>query len=92
MKYFDWDLEKNDLLKQERGVGFEEILIAIEEGDILDIVQHPNEKRYPNQKLFVIRLHDYVYLVPFAEDEEKIFLKTIIPSRKATKKYIQKNI
>lgn len=92
MKYFDWDAEKNERLKQERNVIFEEILIAIEEGGILDIVQHPNEKRYPTQKVFVIRMHDYVYLVPFTEDEEKIFLKTIIPSRKATKKYTQKNL
>ncbi len=92
MKYFDWDSEKNNRLRQERGVSFEEILIAIEEGDILDIVEHPNRRKYPNQKLFVICLNEYAYLVPFAEDEEKVFLKTIIPSRKATKNYIQKNI
>ncbi|MDO8594831.1 MAG: toxin [bacterium] len=92
MKYFDWDQEKNDWLKDERGVAFEEILIAIEDGDILDIVEHPNKEKYPSQKIFVIRVCDYAYLVPFAEDAEKIFLKTIIPSRKATKKYIQKDI
>lgn len=89
MKYFDWNPEKNTRLKQERGMGFEEILIAIEEGEILDIVENPNKNKYPNQKLFIIRLYDYVYLVPFAEDEEKIFLKTIILSRKAAKKYIR---
>ncbi len=92
MKYFDWDPEKNVRLKQERGVSFEEILIAIEEGDILDIVEHPNKGKYPNQRVFVIRLSDYAYLVPFVEDDEKIFLKTIVPSRKATKKYIQPNL
>ena len=88
MKYFDWNPEKNDQLKQERGVGFEEVLVAIEEGNIVDIVEHPHRKKYPNQRIFIICLDDYVYLVPFVEDEEKIFLKTIIPSRKATKKYI----
>ncbi len=92
MKYFDWDPAKNVRLKQERGVSFEEILIAIEEGDILDIVEHPNKNKYPRQYIFVICLYDYAYLVPFAEDEEKIFLKTIIPSRKATKKYIKKSL
>ncbi len=92
MKYFDWDPEKNDWLKRQRGVGFEEILIAVEEGHILDIVEHPNISKYPNQKLFIIRLDECAYIVPFAEDEEKIFLKTIIPSRKATKKYIKKNL
>ncbi len=92
MKYFDWDPEKSSWLKKERGVTFEEILIAIEEGDILDIVEHPNKEKYPNQRVFVVRLYEYAYLVPFAEDEEKIFLKTIIPSRKATKKYIGKDI
>ena len=92
MKYFDWDPEKNVRLKQERGVSFEEILIAIEEGDMLDIVEHPNKGKYPNQRVFVIRLSDYAYLVPFVEDDEKIFLKTIVPSRKATKKYIQPNL
>ena len=92
MKYFDWDSEKNDTLKKERGVGFEEVLIAIEEGDILDIVEHSNRNKYPNQRVFIVRLYEYAYLVPFVEDEEKIFLKTIIPSRKATKRYIQKSI
>lgn len=92
MKYFDWDSEKNDMLKRERGVSFEEILIAVGEGDILDIIEHPNKNKYPRQKIFIIRLYEYAYLVPFAEDEEKIFLKTIIPSRKATKKYIPKNL
>lgn len=88
MKYFDWDPEKNQWLKRERRIGFEEILIAIEVGDILDISRYPNKSKYPTQTLCLICLADYVYLVPFVEDEEKIFLKTIIPSRQATKKYI----
>ena len=89
MKYFDWDLEKNEELKRERDVSFEEALIAIEEGFILDIVEHPKKGKYPNQRIFIIHITDYVYLVPFVEDTEKIFLKTIIPSRKATKKYLK---
>ncbi len=88
MKYFDWNLEKNEKLIKERGIGFEEILIAITENYLLDIVKHSGEK-YLNQKIFIVQVNNYVYLVPFVEDEEKVFLKTIIPSRKATKKYIK---
>ena len=89
MKYFDWDPKKNKQLTQTRGVSFEEILIVIHEGGLLDIVEHPNERKYPNQKLFVVCLQNYAYIVPFIVDEEKNFLKTIIPSRKATKKYLK---
>ena len=88
MKYFDWSPKKNEQLRRERGVGFEEILVTIDEDGILDIVEHPNKKKYPNQKVFIVEIDRYAYLVPFIEDEEKIFLKTIIPSRKATKKFI----
>ena len=90
MKYYDWNNKKNEKLKTEREIGFEDVLIAIEDKKILDIIEHKNQKKYPNQKMFVININSYVYLVPFAEDECKIFLKTIIPSRKATKKYILK--
>jgi len=89
VKYFDWDPEKNERLSKERSISFEEVLIAIEGGYLLDIVEHPNKAKYPNQKVFVVQIEDYVYLVPFVENEEKVFLKTIIPSRKATKKYIK---
>lgn len=88
MKYFDWDVKKNEELKNEREVCFEDILVAIQNNQLLDILIHPNQKRYPKQKIMVINLNDYAFLVPFVEDEEKIFLKTIIPSRKATKKYL----
>ena len=88
MKYFDWDEVKNGKLKTERDIGFEYCLIAIEEGIILDIMENKNAKKYPNQKIFVININDYAYLIPFVEDENKVFLKTIIPSRKATKQYI----
>lgn len=88
MKYFDWNEEKNQQLKKERNVSFEDIVVRIEEGYLLAIIRHKNKKKYPNQKVFIVNLGDYAYLVPFVEDDEKVFLKTIIPSRKATKKYI----
>jgi len=88
MKIYEWDKEKNERLKLERGISFEDVLIIINENKLLDTVDHPNRKRYPNQKMFIIEINHYVYLIPFVEDEEKVFLKTIIPSRKATKKYL----
>ena len=69
-------------------MSFEEIEVAIEQGNLLDIVAHRNRVKYPNQRIFVVRLLDYVYLVPFVEDQGSFFLKTIIPSRKATKQYL----
>lgn len=89
MKYYDWDKEKNSRLKVERGISFDNVLVSIEAGSVLDIINHPNSKRYPNQKIYIIAFHDYAYLVPFVEDDEKYFLKTIIPSRKMTKKYLK---
>lgn len=88
VKYFDWDEDKNDQLKREREISFEDVLLAIENNQILDIVEHSNRKRYPNQKIFIVNVNMYAYLIPFVEDKEKIFLKTIIPSRKATGKYL----
>ena len=88
MKYFDWDDAKNAKLRTERGIGFEEIVFHIERGDLLDILEHPNPERYGGQRIFVVRREDYVYLVPFVEDEDPVFLKTIIPSGKATKEYL----
>lgn len=88
MKYFDWDKEKNEKLKKDRGISFEEIIIAINEGRLITIIENPKKKKYHNQKIFIINVNNYAFLVPFVEDEEKIFLKTIIPSRKATKKHI----
>ena len=81
-------MNKNNLLKEERDISFEEVLTAIDEGGLLDILEHPNKGKYPHQRIFVVNTENYVYLVPFVEDEEKVFLKTIIPSRKATKKYL----
>lgn len=88
MKYFSWNNEKNQLLKKERNISFEEVVLHIEKKRILDIVEHPNQEKYKGQKIFVISIHNYAYLVPFVESGEEIFLKTIIPSRKATKKYL----
>lgn len=89
MKYFSWNNEKNQLLKAERNVSFEEIVFHIEKKHILDIVEHPNQQKYKGQKIFIIQIRNYAYLVPFVENEQEIFLKTIIPSRKATKKYLR---
>ena len=89
MKYFAWDDAKNAKLKAERGIGFEEVVFHIERGDLLDILAHPNPDRYAGQRIFVVLREDYVYLVPFVEDEHTVFLKTIIPSRKATTQYLR---
>lgn len=91
MKYYNWRSEKNEILKQQRRISFEDVIFHIENGDEVDIYNHPNQKRYPNQKISVVLVDGYAYLVPFVESETEIFLKTIIPSRKATKKYIGDN-
>jgi len=88
VKYSDWDENKNQQLKTERDISFEDFLVAIDSNQLLDIIEHPNKKKYRNQKIMIININQYVYLVPFVEDEEKIFLKTIIPSRRATEKYL----
>lgn len=90
MKHFEWSVEKNELLKNERNISFEEIVIAIEEGKILEVLVHPNKDRYPKQKIIILDINGYAYLVPYVEDKTKIFLKTIIPSRKATSTYLIK--
>ena len=75
-------------LKAERGVSFEEVLVAISQGALLDIVVHPNKEKYPKQRIFIVSIRGYAYLVPFVETSDEIFLKTIIPSRSATRKYV----
>lgn len=89
MKHFSWNEEKNELLKEERQISFEDIVFYIAQGFLLDILEHPNQDRYQGQKIFVVEIDDYVYLVPFVEDEQVIFLKTVIPSRKATRMYLK---
>ena len=88
MKSFRWNHEKNETLKTAREVSFEEVTLAIEEEGLLDILQHPNPEKYPEQRILVACLRDYVYLVPFVEEADFYFLKTIIPSRKATRDYL----
>jgi uncharacterized DUF497 family protein len=88
-KEFEWNEEKNKQLKKERGIGFEEVFVAIENNKVLEVVDHHNPSRYPRQSVAVVEIQGYAYLVPFVEEEEKIFFKTIIPSRKATKKHLK---
>ena len=88
MKLFDWDPVKNMKLIQERGVSFEVLSYAIQTGGLLDVVRHPNVDQYQNQKLFIVLVDGYVYVVPFIETDDKVFLKTAFASRKATKKYL----
>ncbi len=90
MKPFLWDFEKNEWLKRERGVSFEQVVLHIEQGDLLDILEHPNPQKYPGQRILIVRLEVYVYLVPCLEMEDGVVLKTIIPSRKLTKQYSRK--
>ena len=88
LKYFTWDNAKNEKLRSGRGISFEEVVFHIERGDILDIVEHPNQQQYAGQRVIILQIADYAYLVPCVEEEECVVLKTIIPSRKATRKYI----
>lgn len=88
MKPINWNSIKNVGLRIERGVSFEEVLAAMSHGALLDVVAHPNTERYPNQRIFSVRIRGYAYLVPFVETPQEIFLKTIIPSRNATRKYL----
>jgi hypothetical protein len=82
--------EKNQLLKATRGTGFEEILHAIEEGNLLADITHTSQRR-PDQRLYVVKIKKYAYAVPYIMNPNKreIFLKTIYPSRTLTKQYIQ---
>jgi len=87
-KIYAWNEEKNEWLKTKRGMSFQEVLDHIAEGNLLDVVTHPNQEKYEGQRIFVVKMRNYVWLVPFVETEDEIFLKTIIPSRKATRKYL----
>ena len=82
MKEIKWSEEKNQILQLTRGLSFEMVLEALENGEIIDIKEHPNKQKYPNQKIFVLKLNDYLCYVPFVENGNEIFLKIIIPSRK----------
>jgi hypothetical protein len=90
MKPFRWNPEKNDALKAARGLAFENVVVAVESGGLLDIVDHPNQAKYPRQRVLVVAIENYACLVPFVEEEDHYFLKTIIPSRKATRDHLHK--
>jgi uncharacterized DUF497 family protein len=89
MKKFNWNAEKNQLLMNERGISFEDVLFALQSGRLLDDLVNPNNYKYPNQRMFVIEVDEYAWLVPYIENADEIFLKSIIPSRKATKHYLR---
>jgi len=88
MKY-EWDPEKNVWLKTNRNISFEQIIFHLGQGDIWGTSDHPNQEKYPRQKLYFVIVEDYIYIVPHIVEENHIFLKTIIPSRKATRDYLK---
>ena len=88
MKPIRWSAEKSLSLKEERGVSFEEVLSAISQDGLLSVMEHPNRAKYGHQKMLVVRIREYAYLVPYVESEHEIFLKSIIPSRKATRDFL----
>jgi uncharacterized DUF497 family protein len=85
---YNWDKEKSLLLKKTRGISFEQIVIHIEQGNLVDIIEHPNGEKYNHQKILIINIDNYIYTIPFVQNQNERFLKTIIPSRKFTKKYL----
>ena len=89
MKVFRWDNEKNEWLKTNRSVSFEQVVILMEREDVLETIEHPNQDKYPDQKIAIVKIGNYAYLVPYVQENDEIFLKTIIPSRKATNKYVR---
>ena len=90
MKPFRWNSEKNESLKAARGISFENVVVAVESGGLLDMVDHPNKARYPRQKVMVVTIENYAYLVPYVDEDNYYFLKTVIPSRKATREQMHK--
>lgn len=90
MKPFRWNPEKSEVLKTDRGISFESIVVAVESGGLLDILAHPNQQKYPRQRVLVVACDSYACLVPFVEEDDYFFLKTVIPSRKATRDYLNK--
>jgi len=88
MKPINWNAKKNRKLIEERDISFEDIVFCLQSGGLLDDVSHPNEEKYPHQRILIVAVDEYAYLVPYVENEEEIFLKTVVPSRKATKQYL----
>ena len=87
-KSFQWNQEKNEQLRTERKISFEVVISSIQEGNLIDTIQHPNQEKYPNQRIFIVEIDCYIYLIPFVENDTEFFLKTIIPSRKMKKQYL----
>jgi uncharacterized DUF497 family protein len=88
MKSINWNAEKNHHLIKERGISFEDVIFCLQSGGLLDDVSHPNKEQYSHQRMFIVAIDEYAYLIPYVENDEEIFLKTVIPSRKATKHYL----
>ena len=91
MKPFRWSSGKNQQLGAQRSIHFEAVVVAIETGGLLDVLAHPNPEQYPGHRILVVEVNQYVYLVPYVEDDDYLFLKTIIPSRKATRDYLRQD-
>ena len=89
MVCYEWNNDKNRLLKKTRGISFEQVVMHIQNGDVLDIIEHPNQEKYVNQYVIVVNINDYAYAVPFVQQGKDRFLKTIIPSRQLTRKYLR---
>lgn len=85
---FTWDEEKNNFLICNRSISFERIIVAIEEGDILDVLKHPNEIKYNHQKLYILNIDGYAWIVPFRDEQDQRILITAYPSRKYTSRYL----
>ena len=90
MKLFTWDPEKNKMLKKKRGVSFEHVVFAIENEQLLDVLEHPNPEKYKGQRLYLVEIENYAYIVPYIDHGDERVLKTIFPSRKYTKLYLWK--
>lgn len=88
MSTYNWNKEKNILLKETRGISFEQVVMHIESGDLIDIIKHPNKQKYSNQNILIVNINNYIFIVPFVENNNERFLKTIIPNRQFTKKYL----
>ena len=88
MTLFDWNDEKNEWLERERGVTFEDVVYHLTHDGLLDTIEHPKQEQYPGQRIVIIDIEGYAYIVPFVEDDEVIFMKTVVPSRKMTKLYL----
>ncbi len=91
VKAYNWNSDKNRKLIEDRGISFENVIFHLQNNGVLDDIEHPNNKEYPNQRVFIVNIDDYAYLVPYVESENEVFLKTVIPSRKATRKYLKGN-